>query len=110
MYASYPKKCYFFDAIFTSGKFSKLIRMCQPQSFFCGVICGLHLRLASQIIAFLLLESIRSFGQGLMSHQQGDAILYDTCGEFDCLLKANFVSKLLAEIQGIVWLEVKNNT
>ena len=46
----------------------------------------------------------RSFGQGFLSHQQGDTILYNTDGELDCLLKANFASKLLAEIWGIVRL------
>ena len=44
------------------------------------------------------------FGQGFITHQQGDAILYNIRNEFDGLLKVNFTSEPLAEIQGIVWL------
>ena len=82
-----------------------VIRLCQPQSSLSCLWTIPASRLTLHIAFLLLFQYLMKvlvLLAGLMSHKQGDAVLYDARGKFDHLLKVNSASELLTDIQGMI--------
>ena len=101
MHASYPIKCIFFDAIFTSAKCYKPFRICQPQRSLCfsRTVARRIRKLALQITYFHSFQYWRKYSNFWSelykpSTMQRSVIRRYWRSEFDRLQKANFARTL----------------